>query len=69
MFTKIGRTVCYRRQAQSHQVLNVPKSDVEIAKGMKSRDKLVVVHTMAAIKDADEHIKNTKNALRNAIAK
>lgn len=45
------------------QVLKVPKSDVEIAKGMKSREKTVMVHNLAKNRNAEEHIELIRNAL------
>lgn len=49
------------------QVLHVPKSDVEIAKGMKSREKTVMVHNLAKNRSPEEHIKSIRNALVESI--
>ncbi|KAF2147289.1 uncharacterized protein K452DRAFT_4928 [Aplosporella prunicola CBS 121167] len=49
------------------EVLGVPKSDVEVAKGMKSRDKTVMVYNMSKNKSPEEHVLFTRNALQAAI--
>ncbi|KAK7712889.1 hypothetical protein SLS57_007633 [Botryosphaeria dothidea] len=49
------------------EVLKVPKSDVEIAKGMKSREKTVMVHNLAKNRNAEEHIELIRNALIESI--
>ncbi|KAL1646434.1 hypothetical protein SLS58_003394 [Diplodia intermedia] len=45
------------------EVLHVPKSDVEIARGMKSREKTVVVHNLAMDRSPEEHLASIRNAL------
>lgn len=49
------------------QILKVPKSDVEIAKGMKSREKTVMVHNLAKNRSPEEHIESIRNALITAM--
>ncbi|OJD37027.1 uncharacterized protein BKCO1_8000131 [Diplodia corticola] len=49
------------------EVLNVPKSDVEIAKGMRSREKTVMVHNLAKNRSPEEHVESIRNALITSI--
>ncbi|KAK0660227.1 UPF0235 protein C15orf40-like protein [Lasiodiplodia hormozganensis] len=49
------------------EILKVPKSDVEIAKGMKSREKTVMVHNLAKNRSPEEHIESIRNALITAM--
>ncbi|GME24326.1 hypothetical protein BKCO1_8000131 [Neofusicoccum parvum] len=49
------------------EVLNVPKSDVEIAKGMKSREKTVMIHNLAKGRSPEEHIESIRNALIESV--
>ncbi|KAF2835642.1 hypothetical protein M501DRAFT_941308, partial [Patellaria atrata CBS 101060] len=49
------------------EVLNVPKSDVQIAKGMKSRDKIVVMGNFQANGSEEDVVNKTKEKLQEAV--
>lgn len=48
------------------EVLNVPKSDVEIIKGMKSREKTVLISNITGTQSSEEEVERVKNILQGA---
>lgn len=46
------------------EALNVPKSDVDIVKGLKSREKTVVIGNMNMSKTPQEHVERIKTTLQ-----
>ncbi|KAF2495696.1 YggU-like protein [Lophium mytilinum] len=78
--TASGIELCVAAQAREGQsnravreliaeVLHVPKSDVEIAKGMKSREKTIVVSNIAIAKSGiEETIESIRNKIEQSVA-
>ncbi|KAF2134460.1 YggU-like protein [Dothidotthia symphoricarpi CBS 119687] len=50
-------------------VLRVPKSDVEVVKGMKSRDKMVAVTNISTNRKPEEEIVRTRELLADSIGR
>jgi uncharacterized protein YggU (UPF0235/DUF167 family) len=50
-----------------HQILNIPKSDIEVAKGLKSRDKIVVIGGINPEGDEDGCIARIRGKIQDSI--
>lgn len=56
--------ICCRYDPNEHEALKVPKSDVAIVRGMKSRDKTVMVGNIEISGTPEEHIERLVTALQ-----
>lgn len=56
--------VCRRRISNEHEALKIPKSDVDIVKGLKSRDKTVMIGNIELDGTPEHHIERLKTLLR-----
>ncbi|OCK85151.1 hypothetical protein K432DRAFT_439461 [Lepidopterella palustris CBS 459.81] len=55
------------RKCNSRQVLKVPKSDVEITKGMKSRSKTVTVYNVNLNNSPDDEVERVRAVLESSV--
>ena len=54
----------YINPSDDHQALSVPKSDVEIVKGLKSREKTVMIRNTNVSGTAEEYVERIKSILQ-----